>query len=72
MINADSKVKEIMDNAEEDAVIVKEEEWYKLPGHLKSILLQKCNSAPSFSPLAGSAHNQCLAGVIIFCSTPPV
>ena len=41
VINGDSKVKEIMDGAEEDAVLVKEEEWHKLAGHLQSILLQK-------------------------------
>ena len=42
VINGDSKVKEIMDNAEEDAAIVKEAECHKLAGHVKSILLQKC------------------------------
>ena len=42
VINGDSKVKEIMDSAEEDAIQIKEEEWHKLAGHLKSILLQQC------------------------------
>ncbi len=36
-------MKEIMDHAEGDAVLVKGEERHKLAGHLKSILLQKCD-----------------------------
>ena len=47
VINGDSKVKEIMDSAEEDAILIKEEEWHKLAGHLKSILLQKCEEKPA-------------------------
>ena len=31
-----------MDSADENAVLVKDEELHKLVGHLKSILLQKC------------------------------
>jgi len=41
VISGTSRVKEIMDDAEGDAVLVKNEEWHKLAGHLKSNLLQK-------------------------------
>ena len=36
-----------MDHAQGDAVLVKSEEWHKLAGHLKSILLQKCEERRS-------------------------
>ena len=46
VITGDSNVKEIM-AAQGDAIMVKEEEWHKLAGHLKSILLQKCEEKPA-------------------------
>ena len=36
VINGDGKVKDIMDGAEEDhAILVQDEEWHELAGHLK-------------------------------------